>query len=145
MAVLRGIDRFEGRSSLQTWLFGVCANRARSTFARQARTVPVDPSGPTVDPERFGADQAWVAPPDPWMSVDERLDAGALMPLLREAIAELPELQRQVVTLRDVEGLTSKDVCMVLDISEVNQRVALHRGRARLRRALENKMQVTRP
>ena len=140
VAVLRGLERYEGRSSLQTWLFGICANRGRSAFARQARMLPIEPNEPTVDPARFGPNHAWVDPPDPWGDVDARLDAEALQPLIQAAIEALPDLQRQVVTLRDLEGLTSKDVCIVLDISESNQRVLLHRGRARVRRALETQM-----
>ena len=81
-------------------------------------------------------------PPDPWDDVDARLDAAGLVPIVQSSIDALPDLQRQVVTLRDVEGLTSKDVCRVLDISDANQRVLLHRGRARVRRALEEKLEV---
>ena len=137
LAVVRGVDRFEGRSSLQTWLFSIAANRARSAHAKSRRAVPMDLSGPTVDPSRFDARGGWSDPPEPWADVDARLDAQALVPVARAAIAALPELQRQVVTLRDVEGLSSEDVCAVLSISAGNQRVLLHRGRARVRRALE--------
>lgn len=140
IAVLRGIDRFERRSSLQAWLFGICANQARTAYNRQARAVPVDTSEPTVDPTRFAADRSWADPPDPWDDVDARLDAAGLLPIVQSAINTLPDLQRQVVTLRDVEGLTSKDVCTVLDISGANQRVLLHRGRARVRGVLEQKL-----
>lgn len=139
VAVLRGVERFEGRSSLQTWLFGICANRARTAFNRRERTVSMDTDGATVDSSRFDRSGSWVMPPEPWAEVDARLDAAALLPLVRAAIDDLPDAQRQVVTLRDIEGLTSKDVCQVLSISEVNQRVLLHRGRARVRRALEEK------
>jgi RNA polymerase sigma-70 factor (ECF subfamily) len=141
VAVIRGVERFEGRSSLQTWLFQICANRARSAWTKQQRTVPIDTSEPTVDPSRFGSDSAWVQPPEPWDAVDDRLLADAVVPLVRTAIEDLPDMQRQVVTLRDVEGLTSADVCDVLAISEGNQRVLLHRGRARVRRALEQKLE----
>jgi len=141
VAVIRGVERFEGRSSLQTWLFQICSNRARSAWTKQQRTIPVDTSEPTVDPSRFGADSAWVQPPEPWDAVDDRLVADAVVPLVRMAIEDLPDLQRQVVTLRDVEGLSSKDVCEVLAISEANQRVLLHRGRAKVRHALEQKLE----
>jgi RNA polymerase sigma-70 factor, ECF subfamily len=141
LAVLRGIEKFEGRSSLQTWLFGICANRARTAYTRDARVVPVDDIEPTVDPARFDALGSWATPPELWSDVDSRLDAEALVPVVRAAIEALPDQQRQVVTLRDVEGLTSKDVCMVLAITEINQRVLLHRGRARVRRAVEEKVQ----
>lgn len=137
LALLRGLEGFQSRSSLQTWLFTVCANRARTAYGRQSRMLPLEPTAATVDPARFGPNGAWSEPPDPWDDVDSRLDALELMPQLHAAIEELPDLQRQVVTLRDIEGLTSKDVCSVLDVSEANQRVLLHRGRARVRRALE--------
>jgi len=140
VALLRGLDGFEGRSTLQAWLFGICANRARSAFLRQVRTVPVDTAGPTVDPARFGPDRTWSDPPDSWDDVDARLDAAKLAPLVLAAIEQLPAAQRQVVTLRDVEGLTGNEVCRILDISDANQRVLLHRGRARVRQALENDM-----
>jgi RNA polymerase sigma-70 factor, ECF subfamily len=140
VAVLRGVDRFEGRSSLQTWLFSIAANRGRSAHHKSRRSVPVDLTGPTVDTARFDAGGHWSDPPESWDDVDARLDAAALVPVVREAIDELPDQQRQVVTLRDVEGLSSEDVCAVLSISAGNQRVLLHRGRARVRRALEEKV-----
>ena len=145
IAVVRTVDRFEARSSFRSWLFTICANRARTAFTRQARTVPVDTSDPTVDPSRFGPDRAWVDPPQPWDDVDARLDAEKLVPVVHEAIEQLPGLQRQVITLRDVEGLTGKEVCAVLGISDANQRVQLHRGRARVRRAVEERMREARP
>lgn len=137
VAVIRGLDRFEGRSSLPTWLYRICANRARSRGAADGRTVAVGGAGATVDPGRFGANGAWVQPPEPWSDVDDRLTAEGLAPVAAAAIVELPEAQRQVVTLRDVEGLSSREVCEVLSISEANQRVLLHRARARLRAVLE--------
>jgi RNA polymerase sigma-70 factor (ECF subfamily) len=145
IAVLRGIDNYERRSSLQTWLFGICANQARSAYARQVRVVPIEPNEPAVDPARFDSSHAWALPPDPWGEVDARLDADAIRPLVRAAIDDLPATQRQVVTLRDIEGLTSKEVCMVLEISEANQRVLLHRARSRVRSALEVKLSEPRP
>lgn len=140
VGVLRNVERFESRSTFRSWLFAVCANRARTAFVRQARVVPVDTSGPTVDPSRFGPDRSWVDPPQPWDDVDARLDAAQLVPVVHEAIGKLPDLQRQVITLRDVEGLTGKEVCAVLGISDANQRVQLHRGRARVRHVLEDRM-----
>jgi RNA polymerase sigma-70 factor (ECF subfamily) len=140
IGVLRNVERFESRSTFQSWLFAICANRARTTFVRQARVVPVDTDGPTVDPARFGPGQAWTDPPQPWDDIDARLDAQTLAPLVYEAIESLPAVQRQVVTLRDLDGLTGKEVCAVLEISEANQRVQLHRGRARVRRMLEDRL-----
>ena len=142
LGVVRGIARFEGRSSLRTWLFHILVNRARSTGARENRR----PSGraewvPAVDPSRFGEDGAWVDPPVPWPDhVDDRLAAEMLAAHVRAGLTELPDLQRQVVTLRDVEGLDAADVCQLLGISDANQRVLLHRARSRIRGMLENQL-----
>jgi RNA polymerase sigma-70 factor (ECF subfamily) len=142
LAVLKGIDRFQGRSSLKTWIFRILANRARSTGTREQRTVPVDLEAPgTVDSRRFDARGAWSDPPAHWSEeVDDRLSAAPLVAEVSAAIAQLPEGQRAVVTLRDEDGLSSKEVCDVLGISEANQRVLLHRGRARIRAAFEAEM-----
>ncbi len=141
LAVLRGLDRFQGRSSLKTWLFTILVNRARSTGVREARSVPVADAGPVVDASRFGADGAWAVPPAHWTEEAEaRIDAAKLGGLLRPALDALPPRQREVVLLRDVEGLTSTEVCDVLSVSEANQRVLLHRGRAKLRQALEREL-----
>jgi RNA polymerase sigma-70 factor, ECF subfamily len=136
-AVVAGLSRFEGRSSLQTWIFQICANRARTHSGREYRTVLVPLDEPAVESSRFDRNGAWSSPPEPWPSVDDRLEADALAPLVRTAIEHLPEVQRQVVTLRDIEGLTARETCDVLSISEANQRVILHRGRARVRTQIE--------
>ena len=139
LAVVRGIERFEGRSSLRTWLFRICANRARSAGEREHRMVSAERQEAAVDPDRFDPSGAWALPPTDWAdAIDDGLEAAVLAEHARRAIDELPEQQRQVVTLRDVEGLSSKEVCDVLSISESNQRVLLHRGRARIRSILEN-------
>lgn len=141
LGLLRGIKGFEGRSSLRTWLFHVLVNRARSTGAHERRPTTGTTAGPTVDPSRFGPQGNWADPPVPWPEeVDDRLVARQLADRIRPRIGELPELQRQVVTLRDLEGLSAPEVCSLLDISEGNQRVLLHRARARLRSMLENEM-----
>ncbi len=142
LAVLKAIDRFEGRSSLKTWIFRILANRARSTGVREQRTTPVDVSDEaTVDRRRFDSGGAWSDPPAHWSDeVVERISSGPLVTQVRAAISELPESQRAVVTLRDLEGLSSKEVCDVLDISEANQRVLLHRGRSRVRARLEDEL-----
>jgi RNA polymerase sigma-70 factor, ECF subfamily len=138
LGVLRGISGFEGRSSIRTWLFRILVNRARTTGERERRSVAIGDAGPAVDRSRFDATGHWAVPPAHWADdADERVDAAKLAGRLRSAIGELPERQREVVTLRDVEGLSSEEVCSVLDISESNQRVLLHRGRSRLRQALE--------
>jgi RNA polymerase sigma-70 factor, ECF subfamily len=138
LAVLRGLARFEGRSSLRTWMFTILVNRARTTGVREQRTVPIGDAGPVVDASRFGPDGAWSAPPEHWIEeAEERIEAGKLTGLLRTAIDGLPARQREVVLLRDVEGLSGAEVCSVLAISEANQRVLLHRGRGKLRQVLE--------
>jgi len=139
LAVLRGLERFEGRSSLKTWLFRILVNRARSTGSREQRSVPVADPGPAVDPARFGPSGAWSDPPEHWIEAAEaRVDAGKLADRVRAWIDDLPGRQREVVLLRDVEGMTSDEVCSVLELTEANQRVLLHRGRSRLRQLLEN-------
>jgi RNA polymerase sigma-70 factor (ECF subfamily) len=140
LGLLRGIDRFEGRASLRTWLFQICANRARTITAREGRLVPVDPTdpqAPTVDPARFGPDGAWASAPVPWAADYAAGDDAELVALVRAAIGRLPEAQQQVVTLRDVEGIAAAEVCRILELTEGNQRVLLHRGRARVRAILE--------
>jgi RNA polymerase sigma-70 factor (ECF subfamily) len=136
LAVVRGVDRFEGRSSLRTWLFHILANRARTTATREQRTDTIDP-----DADRFHKAGEWSTPPVPWADqVDDRLAAAQLASLARELLETLPATQRQVVVLRDVEGLSAADVADLLDISDGNQRVLLHRGRARLRAGLEGRL-----
>lgn len=139
MAVVTGVERFEGRSSLKTWLFRILANRARSAGAREMRGGA--PAGRAVDPSCFDARGAWTHPVEPWSDrTDDRIDAERLAPVLRAALEHLPERQRQVVLLRDVEGLSSDEVCDVLDVSKGNERILLHRGRTRLRDALQAHM-----
>jgi RNA polymerase sigma-70 factor (ECF subfamily) len=141
LAVLRGIGRFEERSSLRTWLFTILVNRARTTGVRVARSVPVADAGPAVDASRFGPSGAWAAPPEHWIEeAENRVDAVKLTELLRGGLDGLPARQREVVLLRDVEGLSSSEVCEVLTISEANQRVLLHRGRSKLRQVLESEL-----
>ena len=138
LGVLRGLGGFEGRSSFRTWLLRILVNRARTTGARERRSVPVGDPEPAVDPSRFDDTGHWAAPPERWVEeADRRLDAAKLAGRLRSAIDDLPDRQREVVTLRDIEGLSSEEVCSVLEISEGSQRVLLHRGRSRLRQTLE--------
>jgi RNA polymerase sigma-70 factor (ECF subfamily) len=138
LGVLRGLDRFEGRSSLKTWIYRIVANVARTRAVREARSVPFSAFAtddePSVDPERFLADGAWASPPEPWRAV---LDSEARA-AVDEAIAALPDRQRQVIELRDVEGWSSDEVRNVLELSETNQRVLLHRARSKVRAALES-------
>src|ERR1700722_8822046 len=140
MAVVRGLSKFEGRSSIKTWLMSIAVNRARSTGTRESRVRPLSSSEVAVDPNRFDTNGHWVTPPEYFMEdVEDRVIAGLLSDRIRLSLKNLPVSQRQVVTLRDVEGLDSKEVCQLLEISEVNQRVLLHRGRSRLRQDLEAK------
>jgi RNA polymerase sigma-70 factor (ECF subfamily) len=152
LAVIRQLDRFEGRSSLRTWVFRILENQARTRGVREARAVPwssafgdghPDDDGPTVDPARFrGPGDQWPGgwtmeglpagwPEDAAMAAEVRRELGA-------ALDELPARQRTVVELRDVHGLTSDEVCERLGVSPGNQRILLHRGRARLRARLED-------
>lgn len=138
VGVVRGIDRFAGRSSFKTWLLTILVNRARSTGMREHRSIAIGDGAPSVDGSRFDSDGAWMSPPVHWTEdSDERILAEELTGPIRIALNALPSRQREVVTLRDVEGLSSHEVCEVLDISEGNQRVLLHRGRSHLREALE--------
>jgi RNA polymerase sigma-70 factor (ECF subfamily) len=148
LAVVEGLDRFEGRSSLRTWIFRIAANIARSRGGREGRCRPFSSLGrsadrPAVDADRFGpAGHAawpghWASPPVTWETPEERLLARETQDVIRAAIDRLPASQRLVVTLRDVEGWDAAEACAALEISAANQRVLLHRARARVRDALE--------
>lgn len=152
LGVLQGIARFEGRSSFKTWLFRILVNRARTRAQREGRTIPFsaiwdagsEPEEPAVPPERFRgphdprAPFHWAVPPRAWGgSPEEELLSRETRDLVARAIAELPPAQQEVITLRDVEGWTAEEVCNVMEISDSNQRVLLHRARSRVRAALE--------
>jgi RNA polymerase sigma-70 factor, ECF subfamily len=150
LAMIRGLDKFEGRSSLRTWMVAVVSNIGRSRGVREARTIPWSSLGPpdenrAVDPDRFrGPDDHWprnwtpLGKPRPWpRTPEEEAVAAESLSQLAHGLAELPERQRTVVTLRDVHGLSSEEVCSLLDLSAGNQRVLLHRGRSQLRALLE--------
>lgn len=143
MAALQALPNFEGRSSLKTWLFRIVVNRARTRAEREGRSVPFSALGPAdaetePEPGAFLPDGHWASPVQRW--TDETPETTLLrteaLRALQTALATLPAQQRTVVTLRDVEGLESDEVCNVLGISESNQRVLLHRARVRLRGAL---------
>jgi RNA polymerase sigma-70 factor, ECF subfamily len=140
LAILGGVAGFEGRSSFKTWLYGVLTNRARSVGVREQRQVPIGGTEHAVDTSRFDRNGCWASPPEQWIDdLDDRIRAEELSTAIRDAVDQLPALQKNVVTLRDLEGLNSAEVCAVLDITEGNQRVLLHRGRSRLRQALETR------
>jgi len=156
LAVIAGIDRFEERSTVKTWIFRILMNLARTRGVRESRTVPFGDLGPDPDddrpsfaPERFRgrlslAPGHWRvgAGPAPWdEQPDEHLAAAETLVTVRQAIAALPDRQRAVISLRDVDGWTAAEVCDLLDLSEGNQRVLLHRARARVRQALEDRHQ----
>ena len=142
LGVVRGIDRFEGRSSLKTWLFRIVVNRARTAGVRERRETPTDrPDGPSVPPERFNASGGWASPPSPWTDdAEERIVARQTAHKVSRHLNLLPERQRQVVVMRDFEGLPATEVCSILGITEANQRVLLHRGRSRVRNMLEREL-----
>ena len=137
MGVVRGLERFEGRSSFKTWLFRILANRARTAGWHEQRQTRGN-RGRAVDPSRFAAGGQWAEPVEPWVEEsDDRMDAAEWAPVLRAALEELPQRQRQVVLLRDLEGLSGSEVCAVLDISAGNQRILLHRARNHLRERVD--------
>jgi RNA polymerase sigma-70 factor (ECF subfamily) len=139
MSVVKGIDRFEARSSLKTWLFRILVNRVRSAHAGEQRRTPR--RAPSVDPSFFDSSGQWIRPVAPWDDeVDDRVVAASAAPALRKALDLLPSRQREVVLLRDVEGLSSEEASEVLGIRPGNQRVLLHRGRAGLREMLTTHM-----
>ena len=148
LGFIRGLDRFEGRSRLRTWAIGIVVNIARRRAQRDGRMVSWavgdDDAGPTVDPRRFrAAAEQWAGgwteqgAPREW-EPEAVLLAGEAMEVLADGLAQLPPRQRAVVTLCDVHGLSGEEVCDVLELSAGNQRVLLHRGRARLRQLLED-------
>jgi len=146
LAALDGLDDFEGRSSLRTWLFRIAANRARTRFTREGRSVPFSAlAGPEesgdadAGADRFDQGGMWREPPGPWSGENpERLAQGAqTRAAIEAAMASLPEAQRAVLTLRDIEGLETEEICGLLGITVSNQRVLLHRARCRVRLALE--------
>jgi RNA polymerase sigma-70 factor (ECF subfamily) len=141
LAVVRGVGRFEGRSAIKTWLFHILFNRARTAAGRERRSDPIDED---VLAGRFDRSGEWSAPPAPWTdTVDDHLAAESTAPLIRELIDGLPDTQRQVILLRDVEGVTATDVGSLLGISAANQRVLLHRARAKVRAGLEARWGTT--
>ncbi|MGE3957415.1 MAG: sigma-70 family RNA polymerase sigma factor [Vicinamibacterales bacterium] len=145
LAVLNGLHAFEGRSALKSWIFSILANRAKTRAVRDKRTIPFSALSaggddePAVDGDRFNESGAWASPPSQWdADTPERLmldqEARAVV---ERTIAALPDGQRAVVTLRDVEGLEATATCNILGITETNQRVMLHRARTKVRAALE--------
>jgi RNA polymerase sigma-70 factor (ECF subfamily) len=150
LGVLKGLHLFEGRSSLKSWIFRILVNCAKTRGVRDAIAVPMssladasEEVGPSVSPDRFLEDGErwaghWAQPPEPWP--DARVESSEMVALVREALETLPEAQRTVMTLRDVDGWESAEVCELLGISEGNQRVLLHRARSKVRGYLEERL-----
>jgi RNA polymerase sigma-70 factor (ECF subfamily) len=146
LAVLNGIDRFEGRSSLKTWMFRILVNTATTRGVREARTMPFSPlesDGPSIDPDRFHPDGSrdaghWRAAPGDWHVLPEaKLISRETVEVVRQAVADLPPRQGQVIAMRDIAGFSPDEVSATLGVSRGNQRILLHRARSSVRAALE--------
>jgi RNA polymerase sigma-70 factor (ECF subfamily) len=149
-AVVKGLDRFEGRSSLRTWIASIALNKARTRGTREGRIVPFallrrryeEGGGPAIDPDRFQGRRGerpgwWASPPAAWEEPERRLETAEARDVMLRAIRDLPPRQREVITLRDLLGWDSEEVCNAVDVTETNQRVLLHRARSKVRSALE--------
>lgn len=152
LGVLKGLDRFEGRCTLKTWIFQIMVNRAKTRGEREGRMIPFsalfdpasDPVDPAVDPSQFNENDpewpgGWVTQPRNWgdSTPEQSLLSREFRALVEAAIDALPANQKEVITLRDVQGWTSEEVCNILGVSETNQRVLLHRARSKVRQALD--------
>ena len=150
LGVIAGLDRFEGRSSLKTWIFRILVNKAKTRSTRERRTIPFSCAVPVdddedgaIDPSRFHPGDHdrwpnhWAAPPSAWPVPEDGLLAAESRRVVAQAIDELPVAQREVIVLRDVGGWSSEEACEALGISAGNQRVLLHRARSKVRAALE--------
>jgi RNA polymerase sigma-70 factor, ECF subfamily len=149
LAVVTSLERFQRRSALTTWIFSILINQAKIHSTRERRAMPFSSIGadstdePSVDPDRFQKDDEawpghWATPPRPWEKPERRLLSLEARERLKHALDQLPERQRLIVGLRDVDGLSAEEVCDRLRLSQENQRVLLHRGRSRLRAKLEH-------
>jgi len=154
LAALEGLDRFEGRSMLRTWLASIALNKARTRGTREGRILPFallrrryeEGGGPAVDPDRFQNRRGerpgwWARPPLAWEDPERQLEANETRDVMLKAIRDLPPRQREVITLRDISGWDAEEVRNALDLSETNQRVLLHRARSKVRAALEEQLE----
>jgi RNA polymerase sigma-70 factor (ECF subfamily) len=151
LGVIKGIDRFEGRSALRTWIFQILLNNARTRGKREKRTLPFaslrrraeeGSDQPAVDSDRFQANGAWARPPQEWEGVDAQIVSDESRRVLLDAIAALPPRQRDVIALRDIQGYSAEEARNALGVGETNQRVLLHRARSKVRAALEEHMET---
>ncbi len=157
LGILQGLEGFEGRASLRTWMYRILTNIAKTRGQREGRSVPFsalageDSDAPAMEDAWFRGSSdrwpdSWASLPDDWRGIPEdRLLGHEVRTLVRTSIDALPPMQAQVIRLRDVQGWASAEVCNALEISETNQRVLLHRARARVRRALEGYLEKERP
>jgi RNA polymerase sigma-70 factor (ECF subfamily) len=151
LTVLRSLDRFERRSTLRTWVLGIVVNLARSRARSERRTSALlsETEAPSVEPARFLPQNHprwphhWANEPAPWRTPEEELLAGEVRKVILEAIETLPPAQREVLVLRDLDGLAAADACNILGVSDTHQRVLLHRARSRVRNALERYFAAT--
>ena len=156
VAIIEGLARFEGRSSFKSYIYAILANKAKTRAVRDSRiktfselAAPGYASGPelAVDPARFSASGSWREPPREWdeMTPERQVSDRELQSLLRQGIDQLPKAQRAVLILRDIEGLSAEEASNILGVTEVNHRVMLHRGRAKLRTWIEDKLTAAKP
>ena len=151
LTVLRSLDRFERRSAFRTWVLGIVVNLARSRARTERRSLPLpsESSGPVVDPLRFLPPDHprwphhWAVEPVPWRTPEQELLANETRKVILDAIDTLPSAQREVLVLRDLEGLTGAETCNMLGLTDTHQRVLLHRARSRVRNALERYFAAT--
>jgi RNA polymerase sigma-70 factor (ECF subfamily) len=151
LAVIEGLNSFEGRSSLKGWIYAIVANKARTRGVRDGRvksfselTIDGELGDPAIDPERFNPDGFWRTPPFDWNAItpEREVSDRQLLDLAREGLDKLPESQRAAIILRDIEGLSAEQACNILGISETNYRVLLHRGRTKLRAHMEGVLEA---
>lgn len=142
LAVLKALPRFERRSSLKTWILRIVSNTAKSRLRHESRTINLedaDNDSPIVDPARFKPNAHWASPPALWHAdtPEALLSSTQLRACIHTALASLPPMQRAAITLRDMQGLDMETICKVLEISESNGRVLLHRARSRIQLAID--------
>lgn len=154
LTVLRHLDRYEGRSSLRTWVLGIVINVARSRGRAERRCTPTDEPLDAPRPLFAGGrfrplddewPRHWAFGPIPWPTPEQELLAGETRRVLLTAVAELPPAQREVLVLRDIEGFAAQEACNMLAIGDTNQRVLLHRARSRVRKTVEDYFRATEP